>query len=420
MKKDSQLEVCFLIPDFPICTGANTQALTLALELKKLGVQPIMVFSLNKIYNLQYPCYDKSYEQKLQDAGIPVYKKPDEMGDRWKSYKFYLKLFWRIRNDFQIIYINGTSPMICWFILFFKLLGKKIIIKMTGKGINDPITLLKAPEFNWFLLKLLSLSDKFLGTSSALCDAYRESSLLPDSKLVQIPNGVNTELFAPIKNEDKKREIKKQLGLPAEDKIVTYVGSVRRGKGVDLLITCWESVVKQYPNATLIIIGPLCPMCPTVRKHDKEFVDLLKRKVGMYLLKDKDVLKLLLLTKSKYKIDILGTKSDIFKYLQASDIFTFLSRNEGMPNALMEAMSVGLPCITLNIDEISGDLITHDEVGHTIADENLEHLTQGIVDLLNNDEKRAKMGATARKKILAEYKIEDIAHQHYSLYKELL
>lgn len=416
----SKLKICLLIPDFPICTGANTQALNLALNLNKLGAQTFLVFSLNTGPNTHKPCYDKSYEEKLTAADIHVYQKPADMGEKWASYKFYLKLFWRMRNEYQLIYITGISPMICWFTLFFKLMGKKVAVKMTGMGINDPITLQQRPQYNWFLLKLLALTDKFVGVSTTLCETYRKSSLFPNTKLVQIPNGVDTKAFAPLLNETNKQELKKKLNLPLEDKIVTYVGSIRRGKGIDLLINSWEKAVKQYPKATLLAIGPLCPICSVVRESDKEFIDLLKRKVGMYLFKDKDILKLLVLSNSKYKIQVLGIKGNIPEYLQASDVFVFLSRSEGMPNAVMEAMSSGLPCVTLDIGEISADLIPHEEVGHTIAEENIDVLISTIVGLLNDGTKRDTIGQAARQKMVDEYSIEKIAEQHYSLYQLLL
>ncbi len=209
-----KLKVCLLIPDFPICTGVNTQALNLALNLNKLGTQSFLVFSLNTAYNLHKPCYDKSYEEKLAAAGIPVYQKPGDMRKKWASYKFYLKLFWRLQSEYQLVYISGVSNMICWFTLFFKLLGKKVVIKMTGMNINDPITLQRHPHYSWLPLKLLTLADRFVGTSTSLCNAYRESPLFPDSKLVQIPNGVDTAVFTPLLEQAKNEDLKKKLKLP--------------------------------------------------------------------------------------------------------------------------------------------------------------------------------------------------------------
>ena len=49
---------------------------------------------------------------------------------------------------------------------------------------------------------------------------------------------------------------------------------------------------------------------------------------------------------------------NIEEYYKASDIFTFLSYKEGMPNALLEAMSCGLPCIGANTEGIK-EIINH-------------------------------------------------------------
>ncbi|MBI5787475.1 MAG: glycosyltransferase family 4 protein [Candidatus Schekmanbacteria bacterium] len=414
------VKICILIPDFTICSGANTQSLHLAQTLKNLSAQPFLVFGLNAEAPLGKPCHDNNFLGQLGKSGIPFYQKPENLKKKWESYKYFYKFFFDHREDFQLVYINGMSNMICWFVLFFKLLGKKVVIKMTGIGINDPLTLEKLPAYNRLLLKILYITDKFVGTSTALCESYRNSYLFPQSKLVQIPNGVNTDLFSPLTDDLNKKELKKRLGIPVNDKIVTYIGSVRRGKGIDLLFNCWEQVLEKHPDATLLVVGPLCPLCPAVRLQDKEFVDLLRKKVGIFLVEDKEVVKMLILSKPKNKIQLLGTKNNIYEYLQASDLFVFLSRSEGMPNALMEAMASGLPSVTLDIDEISRDLITGNEYGHKIEGENLIALVSSISDLLSNPEKCSHIGKASREKILKEFKIEEIAQKHLALYRELL
>jgi len=411
----NRLKVCILSLDSPLYGGGTIQAFRLALKLKALGAQPFMVFSLNRDSKSYQACYAKSYEEEVQAAGIPVYKKPEDMAGKWPSYKFYLKLFWQLRHEYQLVYIKGISRMLSWFVLFFKLLGKKVVIKMTGLGFNDPASLKQLQQYSWLRFKLLALADRFVGISSALCNAYRRSKLLPEAKLVQIPNGVDTTLFAPQPDESKKQRLKKELGLPLGDKIVTYVGGIKQAKGIDLLINTWEQVVKQYPKATLLIIGPLCLLC----QKDEELFDSLTRKAGLYVFQDKKAVRLLRLSKPVNNIQVLGARENINEYLQASDVFVFLSRMEGMPNAVMEAMASGLPCVTLDIGEITGDLITHKELGYAIAGENIAAVTQAIVELLNDEAKCTKMGRAARQRMLQEFTIEKIAHRHYSLYQQL-
>ncbi len=413
-------KVCILIPDFPICTGANTQALHLALCFKKMGLETFMVFSLNTSRFIPKPCYDKAFAEQLYKADITIYKKPENMISKWACYKFYFKLFWKLRNEYQIVFLNGMSSMACWFIPFFKLLGKKTVMRMTGMGINDPGALERNANYNWLSLKMLSLADRFIGTSTTICETYKQNKRLPNKKLVQIHNGVDTDIFYPLPDQTRKQALKEKLGLPPEDKLVTYVGTVRRTKGLDILLTSWETVTKQYPNATLLIIGPLCPLCPAIRLKDKDFIKLLKEKAGLFIFEEKTAIRLLHLTKPKLKVKVLGTKININEYLQATDIFAFLSQSEGMPNALMEAMAAGLPCITSDIGEICGDLITHEKVGQSVRGNDPQGLADKILNLLQDEKKRTAMGKAARRKILDEFTIEKTAQKHHTLYNKLL
>ncbi len=59
---------------------------------------------------------------------------------------------------------------------------------------------------------------------------YRRNSLIP-SKSVRIPNGVDTERFHPLA-EDEKASLGEKLGFSPQDRVVLYVGTVRREKGI--------------------------------------------------------------------------------------------------------------------------------------------------------------------------------------------
>lgn len=415
-----KLKICILTPHAPTLTGSSIQSFRLALKLKEMGTRIFMVFSLNVGTKNTAPCYATVYEKKALAAGISVYKKPDDIITKWDRYKFYLKLFWHKRQEYQLVYINGMPQSVPFFVLIFKLLGKKVVVKMTGLGLNDPDSLKTIHKYSWCDFKLLSLADKFVGTSTALCKAYRQSELLPKNKLVQIPNGVDTEFFTPLFDNGKKQALKKKLGLPLDAKIVTYIGGVRKEKGLDFLLNTWDYVIRQYPKAILLIIGPLCPVCPAVRENDQEFINLLKEKAGLYFLKSEKSLTLLRPPEPKNNIYVLNAQENINEFLQVSDIFLFFSRLEGMPNAIMEAMASGLPCITQDIEEISGDLITHNEMGFAIRGENVEPMSKAIVELLNDEAKRAKIGQAARQKMEDEFDIKKIAQQHYSLYRQLV
>lgn len=87
---------------------------------------------------------------------------------------------------------------------------------------------------------------------------------------------------------------------------------------------------------------------------------------------------------------------DIENYLCESDIFVLPSDFEGMPNALMEAMAVGLPCISTDCPTGPSDLIKNYENGILIAVNDADTLAESILFYADNPHKAFEMGRKAK------------------------
>jgi glycosyltransferase involved in cell wall biosynthesis len=102
-----------------------------------------------------------------------------------------------------------------------------------------------------------------------------------------------------------------------------------------------------------------------------------------------------------------------------SDIFVLPSRREGMPNALMEAMLLGLPCIGTDISGCQ-DLITNGTNGILVPPGNNERLFQALVYLMENPEAGKRMGPLARQTICTFNSMDIVCNQYLSLYNDLV
>lgn len=146
-----------------------------------------------------------------------------------------------------------------------------------------------------------------------------------------IPNGVDTELFHPC--EEKKREaVRDELGLDQDAVVVVTVGRQVPKKGAHILLHAWKDVKRSYPKATLLIVGRIAP-----REYGTEIQSLIKA-IG-----------------SNAGVHIVGPveRGEVAKILGASDVFAFPTLcHEGMPQALLEALSTGLPCVASRRAEI--------------------------------------------------------------------
>jgi glycosyltransferase involved in cell wall biosynthesis len=85
--------------------------------------------------------------------------------------------------------------------------------------------------------------------------------------------------------------------------------------------------------------------------------------------------------------------------LSKADVFVLPSYNEGLPMALLEAMSWGLPVITTPVGGIP-EVVTHTKTGLLVNPGDVEQLTEAVQSLIEDESLRLKLGNDARKRIL--------------------
>lgn len=175
---------------------------------------------------------------------------------------------------------------------------------------------------------------------------------------IVIPNAINSDfLKAPY------------LGKRQEE--IVAVGRLDKQKNYDLLLNAFSLVVKKHPSFTLHIYGqgPL----------EKE----LKEKVSNMYLSD--------------RVFFEGYVSNIGERIQKSMLYVLTSDYEGMPNSLMEAMALGLPCIATDCPAGGPRfLIDHGENGMLVNCGDQKGLAEAMVYIINNPDFANKLGEKAR------------------------
>jgi GalNAc-alpha-(1->4)-GalNAc-alpha-(1->3)-diNAcBac-PP-undecaprenol alpha-1,4-N-acetyl-D-galactosaminyltransferase len=89
------------------------------------------------------------------------------------------------------------------------------------------------------------------------------------------------------------------------------------------------------------------------------------------------------------QIEILSNIKNIHDYYMKASLFVFTSKAEGFPNALLEAMHFGLPCISTDCNYGPSDLITDGKDGFLVPVNNQEALIEKIDKLIKDDELKA-------------------------------
>lgn len=114
------------------------------------------------------------------------------------------------------------------------------------------------------------------------------------------------------------------------------------------------------------------------------------------------------------RIKLLGSKKNIYNYLNPNWIFASTSLYEGFPNTLIEAMSAGLNCIHYNCPSGINEIIENDINGYLVPLDDRKIFTQKLKDVFSNLERRILISKNA--KITAKnFNIEKIANQWHQI-----
>ena len=119
------------------------------------------------------------------------------------------------------------------------------------------------------------------------------------------------------------------------------------------------------------------------------------------------------------KIEIISKVKDIHKYYNEASIFVFTSKTEGFPNALLEAMHYGLPCISTDCNFGPSDLIDDGVDGYLVPLNDQTELTNKLSHLIS-DENLQKQFSEKAKEVTESYKSENVTVQWETLINEHL
>jgi glycosyltransferase involved in cell wall biosynthesis len=297
--------------------------------------------------------------------------------------------------------LHFLSTKSAWFALYPALYRLKIPIIYSHTLINNrPKSGIQRFTYPFIQRFAVSPAHQIIVNSQRAKQQYKDLGIT--KKIVYIPNGVDLKRFHPILSSNDKQKLRAKLNLPAEIPIVIFVGSIIARKGVDTLLKSWRIVSEQNPNTLLLLVGP------TAREYSQ-----------YSLTYHTYVEKLLTKMSAPNKIIMTGQVSNVVDYLKSSDIFVFTSLNEGMPNAVLEAYSCGLPCVLTMFDGLEESLGKPNS-HYILAERNPLKIANAILDLLSHPEKASRLGREARLLVEQTLNIETTLDLYAQAYFDIL
>ncbi len=228
---------------------------------------------------------------------------------------------------------------------------------------------------NWASRQLYATAvNHVVTTGEALRRQVIKQTGTAPSRVTSVPTGIDPERFFP----GDKREVRIKLGLDPDANYVGIVATLRSWKGHLYLLEAFAQLKR--PNLHLLIVGEGPMRGPIEEKITA--LGILER------------------------VTLTGQRSDPEHWLQAMDIFCLPSyANEGVPQAILQAMLCGLPIVTTPVGAIL-EAVKDNESALIVPPKDPESLAAAITRLLDNDTLAAKLGAEARRIANAEFSRE--------------
>jgi glycosyltransferase involved in cell wall biosynthesis len=165
-----------------------------------------------------------------------------------------------------------------------------------------------------------------------------------------------------------RREVRAELGLAEHEVLALTVANLRQEKGYDLLVESASAVVASGVPVHFVSVG------------DGPLRASLEASCSEGGISD--------------RVTFLGRREDTLRLMTGSDVFVLPSHQEGLPVALMEAMSVGLPVVATTVGGVP-DIVSEGSEGFLVPPANAELMAGAIRKLAEDPGLRARMGRAA-------------------------
>jgi glycosyltransferase involved in cell wall biosynthesis len=239
---------------------------------------------------------------------------------------------------------------------------------------------LPSPPWSASQLRLKQLTAKFLSAHVAVGDrSAREVERLLGLR----PGSVRT-----IHNGVPDLEPGGDGRRPAAGPVIGAIGRLEAQKGFDILIRA----LPRLPDARVVFVGD---------GAERHALESLAAEVGV-----------------AERVDFAGWSKGPQEYLRSFDVFAFPSRFEGFPLAVLEAMLAELPVVASDVGSVA-EAVVHGETGLLVPAEDPAALAAALGPLLEEPERRRRLGTRARALVLERFTAAGMARRYEALYHEL-
>lgn len=315
---------------------------------------------------------------EAEQRGIPVVA----MDMRGKFDFRAIRALARLLKQEAIQVVDTHSGIDSWVgALAAKLAGTPVLVRT--RHLNIP---LKRSWLNF----VHYLPDALVTCGEAMRRQLVENCGFPAEGLANIPTGIDFSRFQPTKSREVMR---RELGLAPDAWAVLMVGIIRGVKRHEVALRAFQAVAETRPNAMLFLAGE-GPMRPDMERLAAEL----------------DI---------SDKVHFLGHREDVPDLMAASDLLLLTSRSEGVPQAVTQALGMGLPVVATAVGGVP-ELVIHEKTGLLVPPENPQAVAEAMMRLMDDPQLTIRLEQEGRRHALSEFSLDAMLDKTERLFESLL
>lgn len=324
-------------------------------------------------------------------VNIPSLKREINPFKDLKSFFQLLKLL--SRHHFTIIHTHSSKPGFIGRVTA-ALTGKSFIIHtIHGFPFNDFMPRIKRSLYVWIEKLLGSVTDYLITVSKLNLEKAENLKIYPKRKFVNIYSGIDFKKYLSNNDHDLAKNIREQLELGPECKLIGAVGRLSIQKDPLTLISAMPKILSAVPDAHVLLVG------------DGELAD--------------DCRQLAYQLNVQSNLHFLGFRDDIPALLKVLDLFVLTSRWEGLGRALTEAILLKIPVVVTKVEGVP-ELVENHVTGRLVEPANPDQFAQAVIEVFANYRLHKAMAEKAFTYVWDNFSVEKMVGDIEHLYAEAI
>jgi glycosyltransferase involved in cell wall biosynthesis len=277
--------------------------------------------------------------------------------------------------------VNTHSSTDSWLAALALLILRRPAPIVRTRHISAPVP--RGPLSRWLYMRAAA---RVVTTGEALKRQLVAHNGFSEPRIESVPTGIDAGRFRP----GERKASRARFGLPQDRVLVGIVATLRSWKGHAYLLEAMTHLPEQIE---LVIVGD----GPQRAALDEKIA-----KLGL-----------------RGRVRMQGQQADVLPWLRALDIFVLPSfANEGVPQALVQAMLTELPCVTTPVGGIP-EVAEHDRTALLVSPRDARALAAAIERLAGDEGLRRELGEAARKHCVEGYSYERMLDRMEAIYRDV-